>query len=94
MEKKKLRNAVWVSYWGVPVLVTVFVVTYWIIGLKNYHNKGEVAQEEKEEEEEGGSSLWMVLGVIVAFASVFAALLWWIYPVISSRLQRKKKTSW
>ena len=52
MEKKKLRNAVWVSYWGVPVLVTVFVVTYWIIGLKNYHNKGEVAQEEKEEEEE------------------------------------------
>ena len=38
MEKKKLKNAMWISYWGVPTLVIVFVVTYWILGIENYLN--------------------------------------------------------
>ena len=92
VEKKKLKNALWISYWGVPILVIIFVVTYWIIGMKNYHynhhGKMEVAQ--MAEDEEQGSSLWTILAVIGALVAVFAALLWWFYPIISSRLQRKK----
>ena len=73
-----------------PILVIVFVVTYWIIGIKNYHYNYHTAAEEGE----GGSSLWLVLGLIVALVAVFAALFWWIYPRVSSKLQRKKKTTW
>ena len=87
VEEKKLKNALWISYWGVPILVIVFVVTYWIIGMKNYHYNYHVKVEEDEEE---GSSLWTVLGVIGMLLAVVAALLWWFYPIISSRLQRKK----
>ena len=56
VEKKKLRNAMWISYWGVPILVIVFVVTYWILGIENYLNPSVkmVSGEEKVEEEEGG----------------------------------------
>ena len=97
VEKKKLRNAMWISYWGVPVLVIVFVVTYWIMGIENYLNpsvkmvagKEEVASMAEEEEE--GSSLWLILGVIGVLLAVFAALLWWFYPMISARLQKRKK---
>ena len=86
----------WISYWGVPVLVIVFVVTYWILGVENYINpsvkmvtgKEEVAEEE---EEEGGSLLWLMLGVIGVLVALFAALLWWFYPMISAKLEKKKK---
>ena len=92
VEKKKLKNALWISYWGVPILVIIFVVTYWIIGMKNYHynhhGKMEVAQ--MAEDGEQGSSLGMILGVIGALVALFLALLWWFHPLISSRLQRKK----
>ena len=77
----------WISYWGVPILVIVFVVTYWIIGMKNYHYN---FHGKMTEEEEQGSSLWMILGVIGALVAVFGALLWWFYPLISSRIQRKR----
>ena len=50
----------------------------------------EVVPKVDEAEEEGTSSLWMILGVIGALVAVFAPLLWWFYPLISSRLQRKK----
>ena len=87
----------WISYWGVPVLVIVFVVTYWIMGIENYLNpsvkmvagKEEVASMAEEEEE--GSSLWLILGVIGVLLAVFAALLWWFYPMISAKLEKKKK---
>ena len=86
----------WISYWGVPVLVIVFVVTYWILGVENYINprvkmvtgKEEVAEEEEEE----GSLLWLMLGVIGVLVALFAALLWWFYPMISAKLEKKKKT--
>ena len=95
MEKKKLRNAMWIGYWGVPILVIVFVVTYWIMGIANYLNpsvkmvKEEVAA--MTEEEEGGISMWLVLGAIGVLVAVFAALLWWFYPMISAKLQKKKR---
>ena len=95
MEKKKLRNAMWISYWGVPILVIVFVVTYWIMGIENYLNpsvkmvKEEVAA--MTEEEEGGISLWLILGVMGVLVAVFGVLLWWFYPMISAKLEKKKK---
>ena len=85
----------WIGYWGVPILVIVFVVTYWIMGIENYLNpsvkmvKEEVAA--MTEEEEGGISMWLVLGVLGVLVAVFAALLWWFYPMISAKLQKKKK---
>ena len=85
----------WIGYWGVPILVIVFVVTYWIMGIENYLNpsvkmvKEEVAA--MTEEEEGGISMWLVLGVIGVLVAVFAALLWWFYPMISAKLQKKKR---
>ena len=85
----------WIGYWGVPILVIVFVVTYWIMGIENYLNpsvkmvKDEVAA--MAEEEERGISLWLVLGVIGVLVAVFAALLWWFYPMISAKLEKKKK---
>ena len=85
----------WIGYWGVPILVIVFVVTYWIMGIENYLNpsvkmvKEEVAA--MTEEEEGGISLWLILGVIGMLVAVFAALLWWFYPMISAKLQKKKR---
>ena len=95
MEKKKLRNAMWISYWGVPILVIVFVVTYWIMGIENYLNPSiEMVNEEVASmtaEEEGGISLWLILGVIGVLVAVFAALLWWFYPMISAKLLKKKK---
>ena len=91
VEKKKLRNAKLIGVWGVPIFVFIFVVTYWILGMENYINPKMVMEEEKEEEEEG-SSLWMILGVIGLIVAVFAALLCWFYPTISSRLQAKKTT--
>ena len=94
MEKKKLRNAMWISYWGVPILVIVFVVTYWIMGIENYLNPSiEMVNEEVASmtaEEEGGISLWLILGVIGVLVAVFAALLWWFYPMISAKLLKKK----
>ena len=87
----------WISYWGVPVLVIVFVVTYWIMGIENYLNPSVKMVSGKEEvasmteEEEGGSSLWLILGVIGVLLAVSAALLWWFYPIISAKLQKKKK---
>ena len=93
VEKKKLKNALWISYWGVPILVIIFVVTYWIIGMKNYHYNyhGQMEGAPKvDEAEQEGSSLWVTLGVIGALLAVFVPLLWWFYPLISSRLQRKK----
>jgi len=96
VEKKKLRNAMWISYWGVPILVIVFVVTYWIMGIENYLNPSISVEEEAasmtEEEEEGGGSVWLILGLIGLLIIVFAALLWWCHPMISARLQKKKKT--
>ena len=85
----------WISYWGVPILVIVFVVTYWILGIENYLNPSVkmVSGEEKvEEEEEGGGSLWLILGLVGFLVVVFAALLWWFYPMISAKVQKKKKT--
>ena len=85
----------WIGYWGVPILVIVFVVTYWIMGIENYLNpsvkmvKEEVAAT--TEEEEGGISMWLVLGVIGVLVAVFAALLWWFYPMISAKLEKNKK---
>ena len=85
----------WISYWGVPILVIVFVVTYWILGIENYLNPSVkmVSGEEKvEEEEEGGSSLWLILGLVGVLLVVFAVLVWWFHPMISAKLQKKKKT--
>ena len=90
MEKKKLRNANLIGVWGVPILVVIFVVTYWILGIDNYLNPKMVMEEEEEDEEE--SSLWMILGVVGLLVAVFAALLCWFYPTISARLQAKKTT--
>ena len=59
--------------------------------MENYINPKMVMEEEKEEEEEG-TSLWMILGLIGLIVAVFAALLCWFYPTISSRLQGKKTT--
>ena len=85
----------WIGYWGVPILVIVFVVTYWIMGIENYLNPSvEMVKEEvaaMTEEEEGGISLWLILGVIGMLVAVFAALLWWFYPMISAKLQKKKR---
>ena len=96
VEKKKLRNAMWISYWGVPILVIVFVVTYWILGIENYLNPSVkmVSGEEKveEEEEEGGGSLWLILGLVGLLVVVFAGLVWWFHPIISAKLQKKKTT--
>ena len=95
VEKKKLRNAMWISYWGVPILVIVFVVTYWILGIENYLNPSVkmVSGEEKvEEEEEGGGSLWLILGLVGFLVVVFAGLVWWFHPMISAKLQKKKTT--
>ena len=50
----------------------------------------EGAPKVDEAEQEGSSSLWVTLGVIGALLAVFVPLLWWFYPLISSRLQRKK----
>ena len=95
VEKKKLKNAMWISYWGVPTLVIVFVVTYWILGIENYLNPSVQMvggkEELNKEEEEAGSSLWMILGIIGVLVIIFVALLWWFYPTISARLQGKKK---
>ena len=97
MEKKKLKNAMWISYWGVPTLVIVFVVTYWILGIENYLNPSVQMvggrDELNKEEEEGGSSLWMILGLVGVLVVLFVGLLWWFYPTISARLQGKKKKS-
>ena len=94
MEKKKLRNAIWFSYWGVPILVIGFVVSYWIIGIKNYHYKIVGGKEDLAQMAEEGNSLWMILGVVGALVALFSALLWWFYPLISSRLQRRKTDAW
>ena len=63
MEKKKLKNAMWISYWGVPTLVIVFVVTYWILGIENYLNPSVQMvggkEELNKEEEEGGSEYFI-----------------------------------
>ena len=93
MEKKKLRNAMWIGFWGVPLLVIVFVVSYWILGIANYLNPSVSIDEWSSSmtKEEEGSPLLLILGVIGVLAAVFAALLWWFYPMISARLQRKKK---
>ena len=95
VEKKKLKNAMWISYWGVPTLVIVFVVTYWILGIENYLNPSVQMvggkEELNKEEEEAGSSLWMILGLVGVLVVLFVALLWWFYPTISARLQGKKK---
>ena len=86
----------WISYWGVPILVIVFVVPYWILGIENYLNPSVkmVSGQEKveEEEEEGGGSLWLILGLVGFLVVVFAVLVWWFHPMISDKLQKKKKT--
>ena len=93
MEKKKLRNANLIGVWGVPILVVIFVVTYWILGIDNYLNPKMVMEEEEEvDEDEEESPLWLILGVIGLLVAVLALLLWWFYPIISARVQARKTT--
>ena len=35
---KKLKRATNVAKWGVPALLTNFVVMYWILGLAHYYS--------------------------------------------------------
>ena len=83
----------WIGFWGVPTLVIVFVVSYWILGIANYLNPSVSIDEWSSSmtKEEEGSPLLLILGVVGVLAAVFAALLWWFYPMISAKLQKKKR---
>ena len=48
-----MKNAMLISYWGVPIIVFVFVGTYWMLGMENYINPSKQIVVAKEEIEEG-----------------------------------------
>ena len=85
-----MKNAVWISYWGVPIIVFVFVGTYWILGMENYLNPSKqivVAEEEVEEED----IALMIVGMVGMLVVLLFCALWWFYPDISAKMQRRKK---
>ena len=86
-----MKNAVMISYWGVPIIIFIFVGTYWILGLNNYINPSKkivVAEEEVEEED---NTFLMIVGMVGIMVVLLFCALWWYYPDISARMQRKKK---
>ena len=86
-----MKNAVMISYWGVPIIIFIFVGTYWILGLNNYINPSKkivVAEEEVEEED---NAFLMIVGMVGTLVVLLFCALWWYYPDISARMQRKKK---
>ena len=86
-----MKKAVWISYWGVPIIVFVFVGTYWILGMENYLNPSKqivVAEEEVEEED---IAFLMIVGMVGMLVVLLFGGLWWFYPTISARMQRGKK---
>ena len=85
-----MKKAVWISYWGVPIIVFVFVGTYWILGMENYLNPSKqivVAEEEVEEED----IALMIVGMVGMLVVLLFCALWWFYPDISAKMQRRKK---
>ena len=80
-----------ISYWGVPIIVFVFVATYWILGMENYINPSKQIVVAKEEIEEGDSALLMIVGMVGMLVVLLFGGLWWFYPTISARMQRGKK---
>ena len=81
----------WISYWGVPIIVFVFVATYWMLGMENYINPSKQIVVAKEEIEEGDSALLMIVGMVGMLVVLLFGALWWFYPTISARMQRGKK---
>ena len=52
IDVRKLKRATAVAHWGVPVLVTTFVVVYWVLGMANYYSPQiEVMMEEEVEQD-------------------------------------------
>lgn len=80
-----------ISYWGVPIIVFVFVGTYWMLGMENYINPSKQIVVAKEEIEEGDSALLMTVGMVGMLVVLLFGALWWFYPTISARMQRGKK---
>ena len=81
----------WISYWGVPIIVFVFVGTNWILGMENYLNPSKqivVAEEDVEEED---IALLMIVGMVCMLVVLLFGALWWFYPDISAKMQRRKK---
>ena len=63
--------------WGVPIIVFVFVGTYWILGMENYLNPSKqivVAEEDVEEED---IALLMIVGMVGMLVVLLFGALWW-----------------
>ena len=85
MNVTKLKFAMRIAHWGVPMLVTLFVVTYWILGMANYWNPDVSTGEAEKEPEEGSSSLCLVLGAAGAVLTMVLLLACCLLPKCWSR---------
>ena len=72
--QKRLQSTKNIAYWGVPVLVTIFLAVYWSLGIANYWHPDLTTRVDDREQEDGTSILWIVLGVTVAVVPLLLLL--------------------
>ena len=90
----RLNQAELLSFWGLPLLVVIFVVTYWVMGIFNYisPNIETIMQKEKEDDDEGGS-LFMILMILALGSSLLMICGWFLYPkmIVKKRELKENK---
>ena len=80
----KLKRANWVIHLGLPALVALFILGYWILGILNYISPNielEAALDGEEQEGEGYSGVLLAaglaaLGLLVCLGGGWAARGW------------------